>query len=240
MTTPLTPAHAATYEMIFRHPVARNLEWRSVRSLLEALADSTEPRGDHVKFTRNGHTLLIDPPRRKDLSDVRSLMDVRRFLERSSEAASAGSGAAAADGVHLLVVIDHRAARVYRTEFHGTVPQRIVTFNGGGAGRHLHYVEDDASGQRRPEQRSFYDAVAKTLEGAQTIVVLGSGTGASSAMDQLLAELQEHHPRVAEHVVGTRVVDAQHMTDDQLLAQARAVHTKRAVAPSAQDRDAAD
>jgi hypothetical protein len=40
-------------------------------------------------------------------------------------------------------------------------------------------------------------------------------------MDQLLAELKRHHPDISERVVGSVVVDAQHLTEDQLLAKAR-------------------
>ncbi|MEH1793027.1 MAG: hypothetical protein V7L17_10175 [Nostoc sp.] len=40
-------------------------------------------------------------------------------------------------------------------------------------------------------------------------------------MDYLLADLKEHHPDIQERVVGTVVVNEQHMSEDQLLAQAR-------------------
>jgi len=128
-----------------------------------------------------------------------------------------------AEGVHLLVVIDHREARIYRAELHGSVPQRVMPYNPGGFGRHLHYVQDDcnSTGQRKPERKSFYEAVAKTLRGAEKILLFGSGTGSSSAMEQLLAELKHHHADLAKRIVGTVVVDESHLTEDQLLAKAR-------------------
>ncbi|WP_196527545.1 hypothetical protein [Nostoc commune] len=43
-------------------------------------------------------------------------------------------------------------------------------------------------------------------------------------MNYLVAELKEHHPDIAERVVGTVVVNEQHMTTDQLLAQARSFY----------------
>ncbi|MBE3049124.1 hypothetical protein IMZ48_42810 [Candidatus Bathyarchaeota archaeon] len=129
----------------------------------------------------------------------------------------------AAEGVHLLVVIDHREARIYQAELHGSVPQRVMPYNPGGFGRHLHYIQDDcnSTGQRKPERKSFYEAVAKTLRGAEKILLFGGGTGASSAMEQLLAELKHHHADIAKHIVGTVVVDKSHLTADQLLAKAR-------------------
>jgi hypothetical protein len=215
-------SHRSTYDAVFQHPVARNLAWRDVRSMLGSLAEVEEGGGGALKFTRNGHSLVVHPPRRKDFDDVQALMDIRHFLERSG----AASQEAVADGVHLLVVIDHREARVYRAELHGSVPQRVVPYDPSGFGRHLHYVQDDSSGQRKPERKSFYESVAKTLRGAEQVLVFGSGTGASSAMDQLFAALKHDHPDLARRVIGSIVVDAQHLTEDQLLARARDFYAK--------------
>ena len=122
---------------------------------------------------------------------------------------------------HLLVVIDHQEARVYRTEVHGAVPLRIVPFDPHGYGKHLHSAHEWTDGKRQPERKSFYEAVAKTLRGAEQVLLFGSGTGRSSAMEQLLSDLRGHHPDVAEKVIGSVVVDAHHTTEDQLLAKAR-------------------
>jgi hypothetical protein len=122
---------------------------------------------------------------------------------------------------HLLVVIDHQEARVYRTEVHGAVPERIVPYDPHGYGRHLHSAHEWTDGKRQPERKSFYEAVARTLHGAEQVLLFGSGTGRSSAMDMLLADLKAHHPDVAKAVVGSVVVDAHHTTENQLLARAR-------------------
>ena len=121
---------------------------------------------------------------------------------------------------HLLVVIDHQEARVYLTEVHGSVPVRIAPFDPAGHGRHLHSAQEWTDGKRLPERKSFYEAIAKTLRGAEQILLFGSGTGRSSAMDQLVADLKAHHPDVAGKIIGTVVVDAHHTTEDQLLAKA--------------------
>jgi len=126
-----------------------------------------------------------------------------------------------AGGLHLLVVINHRQARVYRAELHGSVPQRVMPYSSGGLDRYLHNVQDDSNGQRRPEHKSFYEAVAKTLRDAEKILLFGSGTGASSAMEQLLAELKHFHADIAKRVVGSVVIDESHLSEDLLLAKAR-------------------
>ncbi len=122
---------------------------------------------------------------------------------------------------HILVVLDHQEARVYRTEVHGSIPQRIVPYDPHGYGRHLHSAHEWTDGKRQPERKSYYEAVAKTLQGAGQVLMFGSGTGKSSAMEQLLADLKDHHHDLAAKVIGSVVVDAHHTTENQLLAKAR-------------------
>ncbi len=222
MTPLLTGSHRSTYEAIFQHPAARNLHWRDVRSMLAALAEVAEEPNGNLKVTRGEQTLVLHPARDKNVAEIEELMEIRHFLERSG----AASPDSVAEGTHLLVVIDHREARIYRAELHGSVPQRITPYDPHGFGRYLHYVQDESHGQRKPERKSFYEAVAKTIQAAEKILLFGSGTGASSAMEQLLAELQRRHPQVAERIVGCVVVDDQHLTENQLLAKARDLYAK--------------
>jgi hypothetical protein len=160
---------------------------------------------------------MLHRPRGKDLADKKELIQVRHFLERSGVPVAAPAAA----GTHLLVVIDHREARIYSTELHGSVPQRITPYDPFGFGRDLRYNQDDSNGQRKPELKSFYEAVAKTLQGAQKILMFGTGTGASSAMEHLLANLKAHHHEIASRVVGAVAVDEHHLTEAQLLSKAR-------------------
>jgi hypothetical protein len=219
MESQLSGPHQKIYQRIFQHPMPHNLQWREVWSMLCAMADAQAVEDDkgNLKVARNGQTLVLHRARGKDLADKRELMQVRHFLERSGTPAPPPAPA----GTHLLVVIDHREARIYSTELHGSVPQRIAPYDPFGFGRALHYNQDDSNGQRKPEQRSFYEAVAKTLQGAQQILIFGAGTGASSAMEQLLADLKLHHHDIAKQVVGSMAVDEHHLTEDQLLAKAR-------------------
>jgi len=222
MNPHLSGAHQSTYDAIFHHPVAHNLQWREVRSMLAALADDVQEHEGTLKITLNEQTLVLHQPYGKNIADMHELMEIRHFLERSGVALQEP----AAGGTHLLVVIDHRQARIYKAELSGSLPQRIMPYDPGGFGRHLHYVQDDSSGQRKPERKSFYEAVAKTLRGADKVLIFGSSTGASSAMDQLLAALKHDHGDVAKHVVGSIVLDEQHLTEDQLLAKAREFYAK--------------
>jgi hypothetical protein len=225
MDISMSKVHQTTYNAIFQHPIAHNLQWHDVRSMLDALAEVTEEHNGNLKFTRHGEVLVLHPPKHKDLSDSTEVMQIRHFLERSSVPIQATP----TEHDHLLVVINHREARIYRTELHGSVPERITPYDPDGKHRHLHNVDDDANGQRQPELKSYYEAIAQTLGGAEKILIFGSSTGASSAMEYLLINLKENHPNLAERVVGAILVNEPHMTEDQLLAEARSFYaaTKR-------------
>jgi hypothetical protein len=219
MESQLSGAHQKIYQRVFQHPMPHNLQWREVWSMLSAMtdADAVEDNKGNLKVTRNGQTLVLHRPGGKDMADVKELTQVRHFLERSATPAPPPPTV----GTHLLVVIDHREARIYSADLHGSVPQRITPYDPFGFGRDLRYNQDDSNGKRKPERKSFYEAVAKTLHGAQQILMFGTGTGTSSAMEQLLADLKQHHHDVAERVVGSIAVDEHHLTEDQLLAKAR-------------------
>jgi hypothetical protein len=219
MQSQLSGPHQKTYHHIFQHPIPQNLQWRDVWSMLNSMVDAVaaEDEKGNLKVTRNGQMLVLHRPRGKDLADKKELIQVRHFLERSGIPAPAPAAA----GTHLLVVIDHREARIYSAELNGTVPKKIAPYDPFGFGRDLHYNQDDSNGQRKPEQKSFYEAIAKTLHGAQQILLFGTGTGSSSAMEHLFAALKHNHQDIAARVVGSVTVDGHHLTEDQLLAKAR-------------------
>ncbi len=215
----LSAHHRHTYEAIFRHPVAHNLEWHDVRSLLEAIAAVTEGSNGSIHATRNGHTMLLHAPKHKEVP-VQAVHDIRRFLNDSQN-----SGAAVRDesGHDLFVLIDHQEAKVYRIEANASAPEKLVPYDPNGHGRHLHSAHEWTDGKRQPERKSYYEAVAKKLGDARRIVLFGAGAGRSNAMDQLMADLSAHYPEVVARVVATVIVDLNHTTDNQLMAQARAL-----------------
>src|SRR5689334_22423479 len=84
MVTQLRGLHRRTYEALFRIPVASNLVWEELRSMLVAIADAAEEGSDFVRIKRNGRTLFLRRPLANRMGDVGILMKVRHFLERST------------------------------------------------------------------------------------------------------------------------------------------------------------
>jgi len=114
-----------------------------------------------LQVTRNAQMLSLHAPKHKDIASVEDVLAIRRFLEQSGETAMSPS---VVPGTHLLVVIDHHEAKIYRTELHGTVPQQLVPYDPHGFGRHLCSDTEETDGKRKPERKSFYEAVAATLQ----------------------------------------------------------------------------
>jgi hypothetical protein len=84
----LTGAHRRTYDALFQHPLASNLDWRQVRSMLRAIAEVTREHNGNLKVTRNGETMVLRPSRTKNVAVVHELMEVRHFLKRSERGAA--------------------------------------------------------------------------------------------------------------------------------------------------------
>jgi hypothetical protein len=216
-TQTLTGSHLRTYNTIFQHPVSHNLEWRNVRALFKHLGEVVEQPNGNLRVTRNGQSIVLHTPRTKDVAEVEELMELRHFLERSEKAPpEAPEGES-----HWLVVIDHHEARIYRSEMHGTVPERIMPHEPSDYFRHAPNSKDFSRGRERPNPNSFFEPVAAALKGAGKILVFGTGKGTGSEMEQFVAWLGHHHPDMAARVVGSIVVDEHHLSEGQLLSRAR-------------------
>ena len=84
----LSARHRRTYDAIFRHPEAHNLDWHGVRSLLDALAQSVEMHNGSLQVTRNGKTTTMHAPGHGDVASIEHLLEIRRFLQESGDAAA--------------------------------------------------------------------------------------------------------------------------------------------------------
>jgi hypothetical protein len=224
----LTGSHLRTYNTIFQHPVSHNLEWRAVRALMGRLCDVTEELNGNLRVVRNGKTLVIHQHRTKDVADVEELMVLRHFIEQSEGAPAAAGGGEA----HWLLVIDHHEARIFRSETRDSAPQRVLPHEPEDYFRHAHNSKDFSRGRERPDPNSYFGPVALALQGAGPILIFGTGTGTGSEMEQFVAWLGQHHPDTARRVIGSLVVDENHLSEGQILAKAREFHAA-AGAPAA-------
>lgn len=216
-TAPLTGSHLRTYERIFQHPVSHNLEWHDVYTLFRYIGEVVEEANGNLKVTRNGETIVLAPSKTKDVAETGQLMALRHFLQRSGIAPPEAGGRA----THWLLVIDHREARLFRSEIHGALPQLLLPHEADEFFRHAQNSQNLSRGKEKPDPNSFFGPIAQALEAAGPILVFGTGTGQSSEMEQFVAWAGVHRPDLAKRIIGAVVIDEKHLSPDQLLAKAR-------------------
>ena len=215
--SPLTGSLLRTYNTIFQHPLSHNLKWRHVHALFRHLGKVEEEHNGNLKVTRNGESMILQPPRTKDVAEMEELVALRHFLERSETAESPAED----KGTHWLLVIDHHAARLFRSVMSGIIPQRLLAHE---PDEHFGHAQDSRNftrGKEKHAPNNFFEPVAKVLQAAGRLLIFGTGTGNSSEMDQFISWLKLHHPELAKRIVGSLVVDEHHLTDGELLARAR-------------------
>ena len=152
-------------------------------------------------------------------------------LSDAAEAISPAERAAATAGLDLLVVVDHREARLYAIDVsHAALAEHVIKpYDPHHILHHLsHKDHAQERGQRSPEDATFYKRIAGAIAGASRVVLIGHGTGKSNAATHFMQTLQQHHPDIARHVVSELVADIPRLTDPQLLELGRrALHSQK-------------
>lgn len=124
----------------------------------------------------------------------------------------------------MVVVIDHRAAYVYRDLNENILePEHTVwPYDPFGYHQHLiHRKEAHYQGERVPEEKSFYEEVANDLLPANEIVLIGHGTGKSSAVDHLAEYLKANHHDISQHVMAIETADLSALAPSEIEAIAK-------------------
>jgi hypothetical protein len=231
----LSKASRKTLQLLFRHPIAHNLEWTHVVALFKTLRTVDQKSHNELLFGIDGEHHRIHKPHSKDIT-VDEILEFRRMLARvgwspkTSNETNTGEKAFRTEPAFipappdLLVVIDHHEARLYHldvlsadTRAHVIRPYDPHHF------RH-HLTHKDLSrerGQRAPEDPSFYAGLAEALASARAIVVVGHGAGHSNAADRLVEFLRLHHPDIFRKATREVVADLSSLTPPQLLGLGR-------------------
>ena len=198
----------------------RNLSWADTVDLIGKIGD-VEPHGsDEFAFTVGTQRAFFNHPHTHELG-VEEVARLRKFLR---DAGPTLPTVKATQPRRMVVVIDHHAAHVYQ-DLNGRVPvaeETVRPYDPFGFHHHLiHKKEAHYKGERVPEEKSFYEEVAKDLLTANEIVLIGHGTGNSSAVDHLTEYLKENHRDIAQHVLATETADLSALTPPEIEALAK-------------------
>lgn len=198
----------------------RNLSWALTVDLIGQIGE-VQPHGNNEFVFTVGTQRAVFKCRNNHELGVEEVARLRKFLR---DAIPGPSPVEAAQPGRMVVVIDHHAAHVYR-DFNGKVPQAQETvrpYDPFGFHHHLiHRKEAHYEGQRVPEEKSFYEEIVKDLLPANKIVLVGHGTGTSSAVDHLAKYLKEHHDEISQHVIAIETVDLSALTAPEIEAIAK-------------------
>jgi hypothetical protein len=198
----------------------RNLTWSDTVDLMGMIGQIHPHGNDEFVFTVGASRAFFKNPHTHELS-VEEVARLRKFLR---EAGPAKSALKPIQPCKMIVVVDHHGAHIYQ-DVEKTVPEfehAVRPTDPSGFHRHLiHRKEAHYRGDRVPEEKSFYEDIARNLVPADEIVLIGHGTGKSSAVDYLVQYLKEEHPDVSARVIATEAVDLSALSQPETEAIAK-------------------
>jgi hypothetical protein len=211
---------SALHETLLHGRLPRNLHWTAALELIASIGRAEPTSGDEFAFVVGTQREFFKRPHGSELG-VEEVSRLRRLLKAASHE-SAPIGLVSPG--RMVVVIDHHAAHIFR-DLSGSRPQEgstIEPYDPHHFHHHLvHRKEAHYRGDRVPEEASFYEEVAKELMPALEIVLIGHGSGKSSAVDALVEHLKKHRPDVFRHVIATEIADLSALTAPDVEAIAR-------------------
>jgi hypothetical protein len=215
MNQPTRHNHNELLESLVGGKLPRNLSWSSVIDLIGHIGEVQPHGNDEFIFTVGSQRSFFKRPSGHNLT-VEEISRLRRFLK---EVGAVGMPAKASIIGRMVVVIDHHVARIYR-DLGNTRSQDEVTvkpYDPFGFQRHLiHRKEAHYQGDRVPEEDSYYAEIATDLVHAEEIILIGHGTGKSSAAGFLAEYLKAHRPEEYQRIVATETVDLSALTEPQI------------------------
>jgi hypothetical protein len=219
----LSVSHRRTFDALFRHPLAHNLEWKDVVALIGKLGEVREPSGNEFLFELGGHHIVLQKPHHKDLT-ADELLAIRRFVMNAGVPSPVTVPPLQATASELLIVVDHHDAKILHIDAAADAASDPVIrpYDPHHFLHHLQHKDQSRErGQRAPEEPAYYEEIAAAVAVGGPITVVGHGTGHSNAAHQLVEYLKTHHPETYRRIIGEKVADLSAVTDAQLIELAR-------------------
>ena len=183
--------------------------------LIQHLGAAESHGGDEFAFVVGKQRAFFKRPHSHELG-VEEVSRLRKFLK---EAGPNGDTKNATQPQRIIVVIDHHAAHIYQ-DVDGTRPGDEVTVRPHDPFHFHHHLvhrkEAHYRGERVPEENSFYEEITKDLVAANEIVLIGHGTGKSSAVEFLMTYLETHHSEIAQRVRAVETADLSALAEPEI------------------------
>ena len=220
MNSHLNHKHELILESLLSGSIPHTIRWNDVVELIGKLGKVEPHGGNEFAFVVGSQREFFRRPSTQELEPD----EVARLRKLLRGAALGNSASKPARPVRMAVAVDHHLARLFKGP-DGSQPQRedaVRPYDPHGFHRHLiHRREAHYHGERVPEDITFYEEIAKELIPAEEIVLIGEGTGKSSAIEFLTEYLKKHHPTIFQRVIATEIADLSALTEPELEAMAK-------------------
>jgi hypothetical protein len=211
---------ATLHQGLLNGKLPRSLHWTDIVELVGHLGQIQAHGGDEFVFAVGTQREIFKRPHTPEVG-VEEVSRLRKFLKA---AASESRSSEFIQPSRMIVVIDHHVAHIFR-DVGGNRPQEaatIVPYDPHHFHHHLvHRKEAHYQGDRVPEETSFYADVAAALASASEIVLIGHGTGKSSAVRAMQEYLDKHHVEISRRIKATEIVDLSALTEPEIEAIAK-------------------
>ena len=215
MNEPIRRDHKELLESLVAGKLPRNLSWSSVIDLIGHIGQAQPHGNDVFAFVVGSQRSLFKRPSGHNLA-VEEISRLRRFLK---DVGALGVPAKTYKIGRMVAVIDHHVAHMYHVLSNGRSEGEVNVkpYDPFGFHHHLiHRKEAHYKGDRVPEEDSYYEEIAMDLVHAEEIVLIGHGTGKSSAAGYLTEYLKVHHPEAFQRIVATEAADLSALTEPQI------------------------
>jgi hypothetical protein len=206
---------AKLHQSLLHGKLPRSLHWSDVVDLIGHLGQVQAHGGDEFAFVVGTRREVFKKPHTPEIG-VEEVSRLRKFLKL---AGSESPPEKFNQPRRIVVVIDHHAAHIFR-DLGDSGPQDAATitpYDPYHYHRHLvHRKEAHYEGDRVPEETSFYEEVAAALVFADEIVLVGHGSGKSSAVSVLKEHLNKRHVDISRRVKATEIIDLSAVTEPEI------------------------
>jgi hypothetical protein len=220
MSAHLPHRFAQLHQSLLEGKLPRSVHWSDVVDLIGHLGRVQAHGGDEFEFTVGTQRAIFKRPHSPEIG-VQDMSRLRRFLKL---AGSESQPDKILQPRRTIVVIDHHAAHIFSDlgESHTQDALTITPYDPHHYHHHLvHRKEAHYEGDRVPEETSFYEDVAAALVSANEIILVGHGTGKSSAVRVLEEYLNKHHIDLLRRVKATEIIDLSALSEPEIEAIAR-------------------
>ena len=223
----MNASNLRTLQAIFAHPLQHGIRIHDVEALFSSLGATVHPLERHrLKISwPSGEFIWIamgNHSSRTEL-DGDAVMAVRRFLEDAGhsllEPDPSSTPVVVDQGKYLVLHLSHHSTEAFHFTGLGTERSTLKPFGLWSTHQSLHNRrERDLSGQRPPFDFDYLQLLVQAIQDSTVVLLLGHGHGESDMRQVLLKYLSSHHPGLLDRILDKSTVDAQTVTQPELLA----------------------